>query len=93
MHPDRRSSARERLVFPITLEDGSAALTRDISADGLFFTLPVGHAVPGWMRIEFDIPQAALKFTAAGEVVRIDRGEHEDGVAVRLHAQRLFALK
>jgi hypothetical protein len=92
MHSDRRSSARDKLSLPIALADGTPAVTRNISASGMFFTLPAGHQLDQWMQIEFEVPSAGLRFTAAGEVVRIEHGEGEDGVALRLHAPRLTAL-
>ena len=92
MDLDRRASARESLALPIVLADGSLATTRNLSADGLFFTAPAGQQVDKWIRVEFSVASAGLKFTATGEVVRIERGELEDGVALRLHSQALSAL-
>jgi len=92
MDLDRRASARESLALPIVLADGSSATTRNVSASGLFFTVPAGQQVDMWMRVEFSVASAGLRFTATGEVVRIERGQHEDGVALRLHAPRLSVL-
>jgi hypothetical protein len=92
MHPDRRASSRDHLFLPMTLADGSAARTRNVSAHGLFFTLPPGRAIDDWLLVEFAVPSAGLKFSAAGQVVRIERGDGEDGVALRLHAARLTPL-
>lgn len=92
MHPERRASSRDQLALPVALADGSAAVTRNISAEGLYLTLPAGRAVDDWLRLEVDVPSAGLKFTAAGQVVRIDRGDDETGVALRLHAPRLTRI-
>lgn len=93
MHTERRSSARDTLALPIALADGSPAVTRNVSATGMFFTVPAGYRVDDWMRIEFEVPSAGLRFSAAGEVVRVERGEREDGVALRLHAPQLTAME
>jgi hypothetical protein len=92
MPTDRRASSRDHLCLPMTLADGSAAMTRNVRAHGLFFTLPAGHAIDDWLLVEFAVPSAGLKFSAAGQVVRIERGDGEDGVALRLHAPRLTPL-
>jgi len=92
MNLDRRASARESLVLPIVLADGSSATTRDVSESGLFFTVDAGRQLDKWMHVEFSVPSAHLKFTATGEIVRIEHGEHEDGVALRLHAPKLSVL-
>lgn len=92
MHPERRASARDHLSLPIALPNGSIGTTRDVSADGLYFTLPAGSEVETWLHIEFAVPSAGLKFSAAGEVVRIEHGDTEDGVALRLHMSRLTPI-
>jgi hypothetical protein len=92
MHPERRASPRDTLSLPIALADGGSAMTRNLSADGLFFTVPAGSRLDDWLHVEFAVPSAGLQFSAAGEVVRIEHGQHEDGVALRLHQPRLTAL-
>ncbi|GAC1525735.1 MAG: hypothetical protein NVS2B4_01920 [Ramlibacter sp.] len=92
MHTNRRASARDQLALPIALANGSAAMTRNISAEGLFLTLPSGQAIADWLLLECDVPSAGVRFKAAGEVVRIERGVAEDGVALRLHAPQLLPL-
>lgn len=92
MDLERRASARECLALPIVLADGRIATTRDVSETGLFFTIDAGRQLDRWLLVEFSVPAAHLKFTATGEVVRIERGEHEDGIALRLHAPALSAL-
>lgn len=92
MHPERRASARDSLSLPIALPSGGSGRTRDVSADGLYFTLPSAAEIETWVHIEFAVPSAGLKFSAAGEVVRIEHGEDEDGVALRLHMSRLTPI-
>jgi hypothetical protein len=92
MHSERRASPRDTLSLPIALADGRPATTRNLSAGGLFFTVPAGTRLDTWLHIEFAVPSAGLQFSAAGEVVRIEHGQHEDGVALRLHRPRLTPL-
>lgn len=92
MPSDRRASSRDHLFLPMTLADGSAARTRNVSANGLFFTLPPGREIEEWLLVEFEVPSAGLKFSAAGQVVRVERGDTEDGVALKLHAPRLTRI-
>ena len=92
MHPERRASARDCLSLPIALPNGESGMTRDVSADGLYFTLPSGSEVDDWLHIEFAVPSAGLKFSAAGEVVRVEHGATQDGVALRLHSSKLTPI-
>ena len=90
---ERRASAREPLTLQFTLEDGSPAVTRDISAHGLYFLMPAGIALASWLALDFTMPEAGLRFTAAGEVVRTEpAGPGQTGVAIRWHAPRLLPL-
>lgn len=92
MHQERRASARDSLSLPIALPNGGSGMTRDVSADGLYFTLPSAAGIETWLHVEFAVPSAGLKFSAAAEVVRIDHRECEDGVALRLHMSRLTPI-
>lgn len=92
MSPDRRASSREPLTLPITLASGETALTRDISEHGLYLVVPRGAPVDEWLAFEFAVPSAGLKFHAVGEVVRIEPGVRQVGVAIRLHGPRLAPL-
>lgn len=92
MFPERRASPREPLSLPIKLAGGASARTRDISEHGLFLFVPRGETVDEWLSVEFAVPQAGLKFDAVGEVVRIEPGIRQVGVAIRLHRPRLVPL-
>lgn len=92
MNPERRATPREPLAVPIVLEDGSTAVTRNISAAGLFVLLPPGRVLDQWFSFEYDLPQAGLKFAATGEVVRTELAPAGVGVAVRLHDSHLVPL-
>ena len=94
MATDRRLTPREAIQLPVVLADGTPARTRDVSRGGLYLTIPAGTHVNDWVRLEFAVPPVGLKFTAAGEVVRMERGidASTDGVALRLHHARLSEL-
>jgi hypothetical protein len=92
MRSERRQSARAPLDLPMFLPDGTQARMRDVSSGGLYFTMPPGAHVDDWMHVEVAVSAAGLAFSAAGEVVRIERVATHAGVALRLHAARLEAI-
>lgn len=93
MPPERRASVREPLTLHFMLEDGSPAVTRDISAHGLYFTVPDGTVLARWLAIEYSLPETGLRFVATAEVVRTDPAPPGPmGVAVRWHAPQLLPL-
>lgn len=92
MLKDRRASVREPLAIPIRLADGSPAMTRDISTDGLYLYVQAGAVLASWLSLEYEMPEAGLRFTAAGQVVRTEAGRDFTGVAIRLHQPRLLPL-
>lgn len=89
MPPDRRLSPREILELPIVLGDGSPAVMRNISALGVYITTPSSVQLDRWLLLEYELPEAGLRFTAAGEVMRIEPINGDVGVAIRLHAPTL----
>ncbi|MGZ5181068.1 MAG: PilZ domain-containing protein [Ramlibacter sp.] len=93
MRTERRVHPREALSLTIRLGDGSQAVTRDVSACGMYFTMPADTEVEGWLHVELEVPGAGLKFSAAGEVVRVERSPDGNGVALRLHGPRLTSLR
>lgn len=92
MPPERRISPREALELPITLGDGSAAVTRNISAQGVYITTAAHARFERWVRVEYELPDSGLRFTATGEVLRVEQGPDFTGVAIRLHSPDLQAL-
>ena len=91
---ERRSTPREAIQLPVVLADGTPGRTRDVSRGGLYLTVPAGTHVNDWVRLEFAVPPVGLKFTAAGEVVRVEHAidPATDGVALRLHQASLSEL-
>ena len=84
---------RERLELPLRLRDGSCAVTRDISATGLFFEMEGLHLLGGLVDFELHLVEARVKFTSSGEIVRLEHKDGRTGVAVRLLAPRLEAVE
>lgn len=92
MTTERRAKPRESLALPIVLADGTAATTRNLSEDGVYFTVEREAHVDDWLSFEFTAAQTGLRFVAAGEVVRREPGPDSTGIALRLHGPRLFPI-
>lgn len=90
---EQRLAPRERLSLPLKLGDGSHAVTRDISATGLFFEMEGEHLLGGLVDFEMHLLEARVKFTSSGEIIRIEHWAGKTGVAVRLLAPRLEAVE
>lgn len=79
------------MTLPLELACGTPAITRDISTHGLYFFVPGEVALERWLTLEYDVPDAQVRFVAAGEVIRTERDDDRTGVAVRLHGPRLVS--
>lgn len=88
---EQRIEPREVLALPLKLEDGSAAVTRDISPTGMYLEISGVHSLQGPVVFEMQLADARMKFVAQGEIVRIEHHDGSTGVAVKLHAPRLEA--
>jgi hypothetical protein len=89
---EHRAEPRELLSLPLKLGDGSAAVTRDISASGMYIEIPGEAPLEGPVVFEMQLVEARMKFTAEGVIVRIDHMPGTTGVAVRLVARKLEPL-
>jgi hypothetical protein len=89
MFEEHRIEPRERLSLPIKVGDGLRAMTRNISPSGLFFEIEGERLMHGLVDFEMQLAEAGMKFTAVGEIVRVERHCGMTGVAVRLMAPRL----
>lgn len=89
---DRRHGKREPIALTIMLASGVTGLTRDLGPQGLYFHMPLDEHLDDWVRLELDLSRAGLRASALGEVLRIERGERDLGVAMRLHALQLRPL-
>lgn len=89
MFEEQRVNPRERLALPLKLADGARAVTRDISATGLYFEMTGAHLISGPVDFELQLPEVSMKFTSSGEIVRVELKDGCTGVAVRLIDPRL----
>ncbi len=78
--------------MPVRLGDGSAAVTRDISASGMFIEIKGECAITGPVVFEMQLAELGVKFTAEGEIVRVERHDDTTGFAVRLIHPKLEPL-
>jgi PilZ domain-containing protein len=93
MFKEQRAEPRERLALPLRLRDGSHAVTRDISASGLYFEMEGDHDVDGLLDFEMELPDLRMKFTAVGQIVRVEHRFGVTGVAVKLMSPRLEPIE
>jgi hypothetical protein len=89
MFIEQRLEPRESLALPLKLGDGCSAVTRDISASGMYLEIDGLYPLRGMVIFEMHLSGARMKFTAEGEIVRIEHKGGSTGVAVRLRAPRL----
>ena len=92
MFAEQRVEPREALELPLKIGDGQAAVTRDISASGMYLEIRGWHQIEGWVVFEMHLANSGIKFTAEGEVVRVEHANGKTGVAVRLISPRLQSL-
>ncbi len=92
MFEEHRIEPRESLSIPLRLGDGSTALTRDISASGMYFEVVGPCALAGPVVFEMQIAEIGMKFTAEGEIVRVERHNGTTGFAIRLRQPRFESL-
>lgn len=93
MFEEQRIDPRERLALPIQLAGGPDAVTRDISATGLYFVMEGEHVLRGPVDFELRLPAFSMKFHSSGEIVRVEHDGGRTGVAVRLVNPRLDAME
>lgn len=84
---------RERLALPLRLADGLSAITRDISPAGLYFIVEGEHVLRGPVDFELQLPEISMRFTASGEIVRLESGGGVTGIAVRFVDPQLHRLE
>ena len=89
MFEEHRTDPREPLALPLRLGDGSSAVTRDISASGMYLEIAGEHELSGLVVFEMHLTHARMKFTAEGEIVRVEHKDGNTGIAVKLRTPRL----
>jgi len=92
MFREQRVDPREPVALPLKLEDGSSAVTRNISASGMYFEIQGSYAIAGPVVFEMQLAELGVKFTAEGEVVRVERHATRTGFAIKLRRPRFEPL-
>ncbi len=77
--PDRRQAQRHRLAVPVKLGDGHA-ITRDISAAGVFFETEQSMTRGQSIALSLIFEHVPVRLHCQGEVVRVEPGERTMGV-------------
>jgi len=93
MFKEHRADPREPLRLPVRLGDGTAAVARDISAAGMYLEVPGDYLLAGPVVFEMHLAEARMKFTAHGEIVRVDKLPGVTGIALKLIAPKLESLR
>jgi len=91
MFIEQRMDPREPLALPLKMGEHEA-VTRDISASGMFLEMSGCHDIGGAVMFEMDLADAHIRFSAEGEIVRIEHADGKTGIAVRLLSARLKPL-
>jgi len=92
MFRERRLDPREQLALPLRLSDGCAAVTRDISPSGMYLQLRGRRLMGTTLFFEMHLADARMRFSAEGQIVRLEYRDDCTGVAVRLISPRLEPL-
>lgn len=81
---DKRRGERVKAALPAAME-GLPALSRDVSASGIFLETEAGYALgsPVSMALDLDTPWGKVVFRCEGRIVRVEHREDKVGVAVR----------
>ncbi len=84
---ERRKAERFKARLPVKW-NGGAGLTRDFSAYGVYFhtekSISCGQHIELVLLLEHVDPGRPVRLECLGEVVRVDPGEQEMGVAVAI---------
>ena len=91
MSAQKRRHQRVPSAIPFTLEDGSGAITRDLSPSGIYFETESEIAVGSELRfsLQFDNPSGDLMFHCVAEVVRLRDESGKLGVGAVILESRL----
>jgi hypothetical protein len=92
MFRERRLEPREPVALPLKLGDGCSAMTRDISPSGMYLKILGHRLIDGVFYFEMNLAEAHMKFSAEGQIVRLERRDGYTGVAVKLISPRLEPL-
>jgi hypothetical protein len=86
MSEQRRRHQRVPSAIPFTLDDGSDAVTRDLSPSGVYFETDGEVALGSVVRfsLQFDNPSGDLLFQCVARVVRINSENGKLGVGAQI---------
>lgn len=81
---EKRRGKRVTAALPVAVE-GKRALSRDVSASGIFLETEAGYALgsPVSMALDLDTPWGKVAFRCEGRIVRVEHRDDKVGVAVR----------
>lgn len=81
---EKRRAERVTALLPVRA-GRRKAVTRDVSASGLFFETDAGYSVGNKVRISLDLdtPWGKVMLRSDGKIVRVESHDHKLGVAVR----------
>ena len=86
MSAQRRRHQRVSSAIPFSLDDGSGAITRDLSPTGIYFetdgVLTVGSEIR--FSLQFDNPSGDLLFQCVARVVRVRSENGKLGVGAQI---------
>jgi hypothetical protein len=83
---DNRKEVRVATALPVDLGGGGAAMTRDVSASGIFFEIDATYALGSSISftVKLDTPSGPVNLKCQGEIVRIEPRGPKVGVAVKI---------
>ena len=81
---EKRRGRRVAAALPVAVQ-GQPALSRDVSASGIFLETEAGYALgsPVSMALDLDTPWGKVMFRCEGRIVRVEHRDDKVGVAVR----------
>ena len=91
-NPDHeRAQERVRAAVRVSLDGRTIGLTRDISPAGVVFDTDVDMTTGSSIQfaLVFDNPEGELKLDCWGEVVRVEKAEEKNRVAIKILQSRL----
>jgi len=91
MSEQKRRHERVASAIAFSLEDGTTAITRDISPSGVYFESDGGLAVGTVLRFDlgFDSASGGLMLRCVARVVRVNQENGKNGVAAEIIESRL----
>lgn len=93
MFTEQRNEPRQPINRPVKLTGGEDAVVRNISPSGMYLEIRGSAPQQGSIVIEMTLPEAGMKFTARGQIVRMEHREGLTGIAVKLEAPQLEPIE